>query len=372
MNRLNYLDNIRILLTVLVIFHHTAIGYGALGGWFYVSPEKVGPIATLGLSSILAVNQAFFMSLFFFISAYFLPRSLDKKGSIAYIKDRVLRLGIPLLLYMFVLQAFIVFGIHKYTHQETGGFFHFWWILISKHLTTAHMWFVATLLIFEGLYLLYHKYSKVHLSTYFSQQLPTTSKLILFALCCAIVAFILRFFFPIGYNFMGLQFGYYSLYIGMYLAGILASRNNWLEQLSLTTGVKWYIVSQILILFPLGCLIYIAKHTELMAEISGGFHLLSLSLNIWEAYTCIGMCYFLLAYFRKHFNKANVFSKNLAANSYAVYFIHPFFVVGSTMLLEQINLLPEMKFFIAVIISIVSCFATANLIRLIPGMKKIL
>lgn len=372
MNRLNYLDNIRILLTILVIFHHTAIGYGALGGWFYVSPDKVGPIANLTLSTILAVNQAFFMSLFFFVSAYFLPRSFDKKGARQYIKDRLLRLGLPLILHMFVLHTCIVFGIHVYTHHETGGFFHFWWIMVSQSLTTAHMWFVATLLIFEGLYIFYRQYAKVSISSYFSPQIPSTVKIILFAFGCAIVAFCIRFFFPMGYNFIGLQFGYYSLYIGMYLAGILAGRHNWLEQMTLKTGVRWYFVSQVLILFPLGCLSYISKHTELMTEVSGGFHLLSLLLNIWEAYTCVGMCYFLLVFFRKRINKSTAFSRNLAANSYAVYFIHPAFVVGSTMALEHINLQPEIKFPIAVAISVVSCFIVANLIRLIPGVKKVL
>ena len=34
-----YLDKLRVFLTCLVIFHHTAIAFGASGGWYYKSPD---------------------------------------------------------------------------------------------------------------------------------------------------------------------------------------------------------------------------------------------------------------------------------------------------------------------------------------------
>ncbi|NJK93882.1 MAG: hypothetical protein HC905_02190 [Bacteroidales bacterium] len=81
MKRLHYLDNIRILLTFLVIIHHTAIGYGAMGGWFYVSPEKVGDSAKLVLSAMLAVNQAFFYEPFLLYISLFCAGLVRQKRS---------------------------------------------------------------------------------------------------------------------------------------------------------------------------------------------------------------------------------------------------------------------------------------------------
>ena len=68
MKRVYYIDNLRIFLTALVIVHHTAIAYGASGGWCYITPNTVKGAQMIGLSSLLAVDQAFFMSFFFFIS----------------------------------------------------------------------------------------------------------------------------------------------------------------------------------------------------------------------------------------------------------------------------------------------------------------
>ena len=40
------LDALRTALTLLVLFHHTAITYGAIGGWYYHEVEPDGAPAT--------------------------------------------------------------------------------------------------------------------------------------------------------------------------------------------------------------------------------------------------------------------------------------------------------------------------------------
>ena len=44
------------------------------------------------------MNQSYFMSLFFFVSGYFVPASYDRKGRHDFLKDRFHRLGIPFLI----------------------------------------------------------------------------------------------------------------------------------------------------------------------------------------------------------------------------------------------------------------------------------
>ena len=59
------IDALRAAVTLLVVFHHTAITYGAIGGWYYkeIAPSK--SIAGLLLILFCTVNQAWFMGLFF-------------------------------------------------------------------------------------------------------------------------------------------------------------------------------------------------------------------------------------------------------------------------------------------------------------------
>ena len=95
--RLFYLDNFRIYLTILVILHHAAIAYGGVGDWGAKDPavDEISPIA---LTFFTAVNQSYFMSAFFFMAGYFTPRSLERRGARAFVKDRFIRLGIPILM----------------------------------------------------------------------------------------------------------------------------------------------------------------------------------------------------------------------------------------------------------------------------------
>lgn len=70
--RCHYLDNLKVLLTVLVVFHHAGQAYGDGGAWPYspsLSHEYVG-----WLGNFFPVNAAFFMGLFFFDFGLFYTR----------------------------------------------------------------------------------------------------------------------------------------------------------------------------------------------------------------------------------------------------------------------------------------------------------
>jgi peptidoglycan/LPS O-acetylase OafA/YrhL len=77
--KINYIDHLKVVLTMLVILHHTFIAYGAPGGWYYSQKTTIAG-AIVPMTAFVSVNQAFFMGFFFFLSALFVPSSYDKKG----------------------------------------------------------------------------------------------------------------------------------------------------------------------------------------------------------------------------------------------------------------------------------------------------
>ena len=48
-------------------------------------------------------NQAFFMGLFFLLAGYFTPGAVERHGAAAYMRERALRLGVPLIIYFLLL-----------------------------------------------------------------------------------------------------------------------------------------------------------------------------------------------------------------------------------------------------------------------------
>jgi fucose 4-O-acetylase-like acetyltransferase len=78
--KIYYLDHIKVLLTVLVILHHTFITYGGPGGWYYRQPTA-SKAALIPMTRFVSTNQSFFMGLYFLLSAYFIEPSLRRKGT---------------------------------------------------------------------------------------------------------------------------------------------------------------------------------------------------------------------------------------------------------------------------------------------------
>ena len=93
--RLFFIDNIRVFLTILVILHHLMIIYSGTGDFTYTEGNQDFISTALG-GWFCATNQSYFMGLFLLISAYFVPGSYDRKGPALFLKDRLIRLGIPL------------------------------------------------------------------------------------------------------------------------------------------------------------------------------------------------------------------------------------------------------------------------------------
>jgi len=153
--RLLYVDNIRIVLVCLVIATHCAITYGAYGDWYFSEATADGAAQAV-LTVMNAISQSFYMGLFFFISAYFIPASLDRKGRSQYLHDRFLRLGIPLVVWVLVISPSIVYLVNTRIYGFTGTFLESY----RMHFVPFHgfglglMWFVFTLLVFTVAYAL--------------------------------------------------------------------------------------------------------------------------------------------------------------------------------------------------------------------------
>ncbi len=116
-SRLFFVDNLRVFLTILVLLFHLAITYGAEGSWFY-RERPTTELAGILLTVFIILNQFYFMGLFFLVSGYFVPAAFDRKGGARFFKDRLIRLGIPLVVY-----GLLVSPIPEYIKAITVGYF---------------------------------------------------------------------------------------------------------------------------------------------------------------------------------------------------------------------------------------------------------
>jgi peptidoglycan/LPS O-acetylase OafA/YrhL len=97
------IDALRASLTLLVVFHHAAVTYGGEGSWFYVEIKPSGAPSSIILTLFSAYNQAFFMGLFFLIAGSLTPPAIARHGAAGFLRERVIRLGLPLAVFIAVL-----------------------------------------------------------------------------------------------------------------------------------------------------------------------------------------------------------------------------------------------------------------------------
>jgi peptidoglycan/LPS O-acetylase OafA/YrhL len=143
----HYIDRLRSVMIALVILHHTAITYGASGGWFYHELSPSSTLSSVILTLFCATNQAYFMGILFLLAGYFTPGSLERKGYASFLTDRFLRLGLPLLAFGLILGPLTVATV---TAAEGKGFWStFVWLWNHREFINGPLWFVQALLIFS-------------------------------------------------------------------------------------------------------------------------------------------------------------------------------------------------------------------------------
>jgi glucans biosynthesis protein C len=373
-NRLYYLDNLKFFLIFLVIVHHVGQAYGSTGGvWFYSYPgERVK-----ALSYLFGFNASFFMGLFFFISGYFFPGSFDRHGARKFIADKLIRFGIPLVLVTLFITP--VLGYLQYLHSTNAisfpDFYLRHWLVYAhdkahaeQAFNLAHLWFVEHLLVYALLYaairtVLQGRAPSLSTSRTWNVRLPT---ILLFTAVLGFITDLMRtsWGFPIDrwiffLGFIQVEPAHIPQYLSLFVLGILAYRHSLLESITTPRNILWLIPG----LGIYAITVYQRYSTGRRA------------VFLWEyreALLCVGVCIGLLALFRTFFNRTGPAVRVLADNAYGAYIIHVAVVVALQYAFDPVQAGPFTLFVVVSILAIISAFFGSFLIRLIPGVKRIL
>jgi peptidoglycan/LPS O-acetylase OafA/YrhL len=367
-----YIDRLRSVMTVLVILHHTAITYGAMGGWFWHEVQPSRTPSSILLVLFCTINQAYFMGFFFLLAGYFTPASLERKGYARFIGDRFLRLGLPLLAFGLLLGP-LTAAIVNFAQGE-GFWSVFGWLWRHKQFINGPLWFAQALLIFSLAYCAWRAMAGAPLAQAERTLTPVPAYRwwLASALGVGAAALAIRQFVPVGQNVFGLQLAYFAGYIFLFAVGIAAWRHDWLRQLSWknarpwirTLGIAWSAL-------PVGILIIRAVTGNRNPDTSGGLSWASILYAFWEPFVAWGLIAAWLLVFRKHMNAPSSFWNWLNRRAYAVYIIHPPVLVGIALLLHTWAAPALVKFaVVGTLACIVSWLVSDPLVRL-PGVRRV-
>lgn len=370
--RIHYIDNLRIFLTMLVVCHHLAMGFGAPGGWYYVTPALPSPFTIALLSLFVIINQSFFMSLFFFVSAYFTPRSLDKKNTNHFLRDRLKRLGIPLTVYFLLLNPTLAYISFRFRGEKQYGYLKFMLQEGHRYFGWGPLWFVFSLLLFTAVYLLIYRWFQHHSSGSCALAYPSNKRVLLFVLGITVLTFLVRIIFSISAPVCDLKFAFFPTYIAFFVFGIHAFRADWLGRLDNRQVRFWFSLAVVSILalpviFEVG-----GASRGLGNKFEGGFTLQSLMFILCETIICVGVSMKLLSLFQARLNMTSPLTALLSKSAYTVYIIHPFVVITATFLARNWSFPPLLSFLLLLPPVIAVSFIVGHFISRLPLLNKVL
>lgn len=368
-----YIDRLRSVMTALVVLHHTALTYGAIGSWFWRELNPSPALASQILILFCTTNQAYFLGVFFFLGAYFTPSSLERKGYGRFIGDRFTRLGLPLLVFILVLAPFTM----ALAHWGDGGSFWAEIAYIWRHvvLNPGPMWFVEALLLFSLAYCASRAVAGMPLSCSERKphQIPSTFVLVLSAFATGIGALLIRQKFPVGeWIFPGFQLAYFATYVVLFASGLAAWRYDWLGQLA-WPNVRTMIWISIAVwpLKPLGVAVANALYRGKWNDTTT-FSWPAVLYARWEPLVAWGFIAGWLLFARRWMNAPSPLWNWVTRRAYTVFIIHPPALVGVSLLLHGLPAPALLKFVVTGTLTIICGWLLADPLVRLPGLRRIL
>lgn len=371
--RLFFADHLRVALIALVVIHHLTISLAVPipGLWYFEAANSTVADELFGLL-LLLIDQSFFMGAFFLIAGYFTPSSYDRKGAGAFLRDRVIRLLIPMAAFWLLLSPVteLLAALGSPQHQPIT----ITWSSYLNSIGPGPLWFVEVLFLLSGAYagirvLLRSRVPERSPERYAP---PTVRMAALFTLGLATATFIFRLAVPVGYVLPVFDLptpGYLPQYVALFVVGVIAARRDWFRSMPDRMGWIGFAasgVATVVVFLPslLGGL--------QTASFEGGFHWQAAGYALWDSTMAVGMFCGLLMVFRRWANRAGRIWNELSRSAFGVYVLHPPVLVVVAIPVAVAPIDPVLKLLVAVMVAIPACFGVAGLVRRLPGVSRVL
>jgi glucan biosynthesis protein C len=386
-----FLDNIKVLFTILVIFWHTMVTYAEVGWWYYKESNPVDPFSDiffLLLTSFGGVFQTSLLGLFFLLGGYFTPKSYDRKGVLSFWKERLIRLGVPLLLYIVLINPLMIYTLAKIgippwntNPMLQGTFLDYYfsrflsWVDFIDYLSFGGpMWFLRVLLIFTAIYTLWRQITKlnsVKRKIPKDLSIPRYSYLLLLAIGLGCLTFIVRIFLPIDDRPLEIPWGQLIQYLMMFSIGVISVRYLWFEKMT-KKHVKIWLITIIISLVVIYIDFFIAIATDVdFIDFTGGANLHAFLFAMVDNIISMGVIFILIKVFYAKFNKQGPKIRNLSASAYHMYLVHPLVLVAISLGFAFIDLFPIIKVGIVFPLTVLMCYLISHYIIQKINLKRL-
>lgn len=368
--RWTYLDNLKVVLIAGVIVAHALLGYSDLEVWPYgLVRETTMAAPTLAVTlAVAGPFGLFLMALLFLVAGLLTPESLHRKGTRRFVRDRLLRLGVPFLVFVGLVWPVLLYALYRPLGHVTGSL---WVATLEGEPDTGPAWFVAVLLLFSLRYAAWSAVRPAHLSTR-ARHPVTATTLALLAVGVALASFIIRLWLPFGSEApLDVNEWQWPECAALFGLGIVTARQGWLATVPPALTARARTVT-------LGAALAGAAYLGLSAllgieftDITGGLRWEALVFAALEGVLTVFGSVWLLSVGQRRLDRPLPRGRELARWSYAAFLVQGVPLLGLAVALRPVPVPAEAKAVVVALGGVVLSFALASLLVRLPGVRRV-
>ena len=371
--RLRYLDNLKVVLIALIIVLHAVLGYVGLfeaWTWSEMRETTLHPVVEMVLLVLLSPFGFFLIALLFLVAGLLTPGSYDRKGGRQFVLDRLLRLGVPFAVYVFLVQPVLVYAVAHPFGDATGTFWQEY-LGAERQIDTGPLWFVGVLLVYS---LSYAAWRRLRAPAAGPPPPPTARTLVATALVVAPTSFAVRLVYPYGgeSGVTDLNLWEWPACIAVFVLGVRAARCDWVHEVPpdlVRLGRRLTAVAVV----AMTALLYAVGSRDVVEEMFGGWSWWAVAFASIEAVLVVFGPVWLLDLARRRLARPLPWGDQLGRSAYGAFMLQTVFLLGLAAALRPVPFPAEVKALLVGAGAVTASFGAAWwLIRRVPGAARVL
>lgn len=360
--RLVFVSRYRGFLIVLIVLIHTGITYGAAGSWYFTDTHDVLWVKLMG-TFIGTLAQSFALGAFFFLSAYFLSGSLESRSVGTYLRDRAIKLLIPLVIYYFVVNPLLVMAVNSWGRGRP--------VRWGPWFGTGPLWFVEALFIFTLAATAVMKLCPALPRIRRRTGIPGYGTIFLYILAAGALGFVVRIFCPIGWAVSNLQLGFFPMYVILFAVGLKAGQEQWLEDAaSVQIGLWSFLACLGFIAYPV--VLLLGGAAQNVTPFLGGLTWQNAAYALWEALTGTSVFIVTLVLFARARWMIPGVGESFSASSYGIFLFHGPIIILIALAMRGAAVHPALKWLVLSTCGVGLPWALTAALKRVPGLSRVL
>jgi fucose 4-O-acetylase-like acetyltransferase len=360
-----WLDNLRIALIAGVIVAHVATAYVVDVDWYYEERTTTQWTSTL-LSFPVLLAAVFGLGPLFLVAGALSSGSLARKGPASFVRGRLLRLGVPMLVYLFLIDPVTDYLGRLRSDQP-------WtlWDCLSNRTGTRDLgplWFVSALLVFSLVYAGWRSVRTRKLVT--GQVLPLATLVLASGLIAAGSWATWLHWTYTSDIVVNLNFAHWPQDAVLFALGAMAGERGWLETVSRERARRFGWVAAVGIL-AVAVVAGLALGADDIEAMYGGVHWQAATFAAASGVVAVALPLWLVGLFRRHWDHQGDLAKRASRGCYAAYLLHPPVLVLLSLAALSLPVSPEVKFVLVAALGVPAAFLVGYGAAHVPGVRRV-